>query len=353
MPRESPLLHVYLVHLLEAIVSRGDVHESDNTHQADFELAAHEITHLLRPLADLVANHPDAIDFEHDENVAQLHREAWFNAVIHGITPTSPIGKPYSQELRKLAMHSQPLIAKDRAGQFHNEIKLNTVLRRGMNGPHAAELKRRLISYLPRSESDIKSLDYPEVVFLSAAYLLETLRAASSNCSHTLIYFLDPGFNENDIGKVMKAISDEALGIYLQTIMRRPNEDNAAPIVATQLASMFTGCCHRISKVQEIAASCADRIIDRMPSSLCQKSSLFALLELLTIMWASCLEEEIDEYEWKSTYVSPRAKVTVELSDDYALRKGTLNAFYRRARGWVTKVVNVAPQDVKGLLQVF
>ena len=341
-----------MVHLLEAIVSRGDVHESDNTRQADFELAAHEITHLLRPLANLVASHANTIDLERDEIIAQLHREAWFNAVVHGITPATPIGKPYAQDLRTLAAYSQPLIARDRAGQFHNEIKLNTVLRRGMNGPHANELKKHLISYLPRAESDIRSLDYPEVVFLSAAYLLETLRAMSGNCSHILTYFLDPGFNESDIGKVMKVISEEALRVYLHSSMSRPGEDSAAPVVAKQLASMFTGCCHRISKVQEIASLCADKIIDRMPSSLCQKSSLFALLELLSIMWASCLEEETDEYEWKSTYVSPRANISVELSDDYALRKRTLASLHRRAIGWVTKVVNIAPQDVKGLLQV-
>jgi phosphatidylinositol 4-kinase len=45
--------------------------------------------------------------------------------------------------------------------------------------------------------------------------------------------------------------------------------------------------------------------------------------------------------------------VRVDLSDNYALRKTTLNRFLERARTWVTTVLNIAPLDVKGLLQTY
>ena len=352
LQRDSPLFQVYLVNLLEAIVSKGDVHESDNTHQADVELAAREIIELLQPLARLVSVPKKANDLPQDENIARLHREAWFNIVVHGITPKSTLGQQWSRELQIIAMQSRSLIAEDHTDQVESEIELNTVLRRGMNGPHTAEQKRRLITLLPRCESEIRSLSYPKVVFLSATYLIETLRADSGDCTHILTYFLDPSLNGTAMESCMINIADEVLGIYLRKTLDGRNRKNSAPLVAKQLASMLAGCCHRVPRVQQIAASSADKIISQLPSSLCQKSSLFALLELLTILWSSCLEAELDEYELKSIYISVRGEVEVELSDNYDFRRSTLDTFHKRARIWVMAVINIAPLDVKGLLQV-
>ena len=349
---DSQLYPIYLVHLLETIVSKGDVHESDRTHQADVDLAAREIVELIPALATLASVETDKAEISDDENVGRLHHEAWFNVAVHGINPSSSLGQQCTSELRTLAMHSRSLIAEDRADQFESEIELNTVLRRGMNAPHIAEQKKRLIILLPKCESDIRGLSYPKVVFLSAAYLVETLRASAGDCSHILTYFLEPSLNGTAMANCMGAIADEVMTVYLKTTLIGSHQENAAALVAEQLAAMFTGCCHRILRVQQVAASCADKIINQMPSSLCQKSSLFALLELLTIMWTSCLEAELDEYELKADYSSARGRVSVELSDDYDLRRSTLDSLYRQARRWVMYVINIAPLDVKGLLQV-
>lgn len=339
--------------MLETIVSKGDVHESDSTHRADVDLAAREIVELLPALAVLSSAKTRNHTTSDNKDVERLFREAWFNIVVHGINPTSPHGLEYAHEMRNLALLSKPLVAEDRADQFESEIELNTVLRRGMNAPHTAEQKKRLIALLPGSEADIRGLSYPKVIFLSAAYLVETLRSQAGNCSHILTYFLDPSLNGTAMEHCMKAIANEVMAIYMRRILVAPLLDNVAPKVAEQLAVMFTGCCNRTSRVQQIAASCADKIIHQMPSSLCQKTSLFALLELLTIMWTSCLEAELDEYELKANYTSLRGKVSVELSDDCNLRRSTLNNLYRLAKQWITSVIGVAPLDVKGLLQTY
>ncbi|KAI4254880.1 MAG: hypothetical protein LQ352_002851 [Teloschistes flavicans] len=351
--RDSPFFSVYLIHLLESIISKGDVHESDNTHQADVELAALEVAELLAPLAELVAGRKSAIDTENEQEIVRLHREAWFNMVVHSITPTSKIGQQHANALRTLAMHSRPLIAEDRADQFESEIELNTILRRGMSPPHVAEQKSRLIAILPKCESDIRALSYPKVVFLHAAYMVETLRAAGGDCTHILTYFLDPSLNGSAMENCMAVIAEEVLGIFLSRTLHGHQSDNSAPNIARQLVQMFTGCCHRIPRVQQIAYSCADKIITSIPSSLCQKVSLFALLELLSIMWMSCLDSEIDEYDWRSRYVSDRGGVEVELSDNFETRKRTLSLLSKRARLWVMNVINIAPLDVKGLLQTY
>ena len=338
--------------MLESIISKGDVHESDNTHRADVELAAREIVELLEPLAYLVSRPRHTNDLPQDDSIARLHREAWFNIVAHGIIPKSSMGQQNSKELQSIALQSRSLVAEDHADQLESEIELNTVLRRSMNGPHTAEQKRSLISLLPGCESNIRSLSYSKVIFLSAVYLVETHRAAGGDCTHILTYFLDPNLNGSAMENCMIKILDDVMGIYIRRTLNDRHQENSASLVAKQLASMLTGCCHRVPRVQQIAASSADKIIRQLPSSLCQKSSLFALLELLTILWMSCLEAELDEYELKSKYISVRGEVEVELSDNYDFRRSTLNAFYARARVWVIAVVDVAPLDVKGLLQV-
>ncbi len=353
IPLDSPLYEFYHVHLLESIISKGDVHESDNTRQADIDLAAREIAQLLQPLTSLVSTQNRENEIAQNGNLADLYRQAWFNIIVHGITLGSTICQKYSFELQTLATQSMPLIAEDRADQFESDIELNSVLRRGMNAPHTAQQKRKLIALLPRFESDIRSLSYPKVLFLSAAYMLETLRANSGICHHMLTYFLDPSLNGSAMEHCMSAISEEVLTIYLSRALSGRHNHFSASFTAKQLALIFAGCCHRILRVQQVAITCADRIIRQIPSALCQKSSLFALLELLTIMWSSCLEEEIDEYAWRSSFTSSRGKVSVELSDNYGLRRSTLNNLHKRARVWVIAVVDIAPMDVKGLLQVY
>jgi phosphatidylinositol 4-kinase len=151
----------------------------------------------------------------------------------------------------------------------------------------------------------------------------------------------------------MTAIAEKVVMIYTEKALPANEERFSAPYVSRQLARILAGCCHRSEKVQEVATAAANHIISLAPSALCQKSALFALLELLTLMWSSCLEAEIEEYEWKSTFTSARGKITIELSDDYAFRKRTLNRLYANARKWVTDVMGIAPLDVKGLLQTY
>ncbi|KAF2842827.1 hypothetical protein M501DRAFT_32254 [Patellaria atrata CBS 101060] len=352
--RGSPLYEVYMVHLLDSIISKGDAHQGQNTKLSDVELAAHEIAQLLSPLAILVAENRPQVDRDDiNEHLVIMQRDSWFNVVVHGFHLSSPLGRKYSQELEILAQFSRPLITEDRVDQMDSDIELNTTLRRGKGGEHAVEQKKHLIEALPSCESDIRSLSYSETVFLNAAYLVETLRARSGICTKSLVYFHDQKLRTGAMGNCMSAIAMSAVQTYLSRTITGTVRTFSAPYVARQLATLFTGCCHRISKIQQVATSCADLIIQQVPSALCQRSSLFALLELLTIMWASCLEQDTDEYEWKSTYKSSREPISIELSDDYAFRRATLLQLQARAKTWVLNVLNIAPLDIKGLLQTY
>ncbi|KAH8815175.1 phosphatidylinositol 4-kinase-like protein [Xylogone sp. PMI_703] len=348
---ESPLYTTYLEHLLETIISQGDVQA--NTHEVDVDLAAQEIAQLLQPLSILVSSNDLAEDKTLSEETLSLFRDAWFNIVIHGFSTSTDRGKKYINELRILAIHSAPLVAEQRAEQTESDIELNTVLRRGMNSEHESMQKKRLTALLPSKASEIRGLSYGKVIFLQAAYLVESLRAESGDCTKAIIYFLEPSMRKGDMSSIMEAIAVAVVDRYLQKSLTGTNPTFSARYVARQLVSIFNGCCYRIERVQQAAMICADNIIKAVPSALCHKASLFALLELLSLMWSSCLAAETDEYEWKSSFTSTRGKVTIELSDDYDLRRKTLHNFYKKAKAWVTAVINVAPRDIKGLLQTY
>lgn len=352
----SALYRAYLIYLLESIITKGDTTDLEHDRQKDLILSADEIKPFIRPLALLVAfddgsrNVPPVHSFDRD--VQSMFRDAWFNIAVHGISINSRVGQNYLPDLRALAEYSPPLISHERAGVLESDVELNAVLRRGM-GPHQmAEQKRTLISELPGREAEIKRLSYPKAVFLNATLLIEHLRASSGDCTKIFNYFLDPAVNTSEMGICMKAVADKIISIYLNKTLWGRHENFSAQYLSKQLALIFAACCHRIERVQEVAFTCANKIIAEAPTALCERHSLFALLELLTVMWLSCLEGELDEFGWTSTFVSPRGTVRVELSDNYEFRKATLHSFHSRARQWVTAVMDIAPLDVKGLLQV-
>ncbi|KIX00291.1 uncharacterized protein Z518_10430 [Rhinocladiella mackenziei CBS 650.93] len=356
LDNRSPLFKIFAMHLLERILSKGDVVEGEFKQSAEVEQAAKEIAPLLKPLSILASRKP-ALTLEgtlaDDADVLTMGREVWYNIAVHGITLQSRIGQQYYHELRLLAMNSLPLVDLDRAELLESDVELNTVLRRGMSPQHTADQRKNLIAAISERESDISRLSYQKVVFLNAVFLVESLRAISGSCAEILDYFTDPTTQTSYMGLCLSSIANEVVKRYTQKVITAKEDEFGAPYVSRQLAQILSGCCHRSSKMQEVARASANHIITFTPSALCQKSSLFALLELLSLMWSSCLEADVDEYEWRPTLTSTRAKITIELSDDYAFRKRTLNNLYIDAKKWVTTVMGVAPLDVKGLLQTY
>ncbi|KAH8698261.1 putative phosphatidylinositol 4-kinase [Talaromyces proteolyticus] len=355
--RHSPSHYrVYLVHLLERIISRGDATDYEHSRQKDVALSPGDITPFLKPLGILLSWQNEAAGqsaeaSNYDEDTAALFRDAWFNIAVHGITLKSEMGRLYRDELRAIAVNSPTLVPENRTEILESDVELNVILRRGMTPQRVAEQKKLLVKELPDRESDIKRLTYQKAIFLNASLLVECLRASSGHCNKIFLYFLDPSLKSSEMGTCMDAVADKVISTYLSITLAGKDQDFSAPCLSNQLSGIFLYCCHRISRVQDVALSCAGKIITASPSSLCDRNSLFVLLDLLTIMWSSCLENELDEYGWKSTF--SKGKVQIALSDNYDSRKRTLAAFHVQAKTWVTIAINISPLDVKGLLQTY
>ncbi|KAH9909251.1 hypothetical protein F4778DRAFT_715987 [Xylariomycetidae sp. FL2044] len=352
--RGTPLFDIYENYILEELVSKGDVHQSSHMKESDIEFAAREIAQLLQPLAIFMSTHEFSLQVPgEDDDSHTLIRDAWFNIVVHGFTTFTERGKNYVDELRMMAIHSPPLVAEQRGEQVESDIELNTVLRRANTSDREARQKKQLAELIPLKAADIRGLSYRKVMFLQAAYLVESLRADSGDCTKVLSYFLEPSMRREEVRSVMEGITAVVVEKYLARTLEAQLPTFSAQYAASQLATIFCGCCHRIQRVQHAAFNCADRFIRDVPSALCQRSSLFALLELLSLMWTSCLEAETEMYEPRSAFTSSLGDVTVELSDDYSFRRTTLNNLYTRAKAWVPLVISLAPADVKGLLQTY
>ncbi|KAL5001414.1 hypothetical protein BDV10DRAFT_5579 [Aspergillus recurvatus] len=342
LKRDSPLYRLYLIHLLERLVNKGDA-----TDEHEGNLAPEDISPLLKPLALLSSK---GLQLEQDQYISTLFRDAWFNIAVHGISLSSTMGQNYADELRLLAKHSPALVSEERMDMIESDVELNTVLRRGMGPQRHIEQKKRLINEIPHRESEIKRLSYPKAVFLNAALMLENLRAFSGDCTKPLSYFRDPALVTTEMASCMTSIADKVVGCYLALTL---SGKRSSAFLSKELAGFFVACCHRIERIQKVAISCANRIIQECPSALCDKHSLFALLELLTVVWRSCHEEELDEFEWKSTFTSLIGHVKVDLPDNYGYRRRTLEVLLERARTWITSVMDIAPLDIKGLLQSY
>lgn len=351
--RDSPLFDIYWEHLLDSIISLGDAESSSHTRESDVKLVAQEIGELLRPLAVFMASNDLASVPIDDDEAYSLLRDAWFNIVVHGLTTATDRGKKYWNELCTIAVHSPPLITGERSEKVESDIELNTVLRRGNTNDREATQKKLLAELIPTKAADIKNLSYRKVIFLQAAYLVESLRADSGDCTKVLSYFLEPSMRKGEVSGTMEGIVSAVVDRYLRKTLGGAEPRFSAQYVATQLATVFCQCCHRIERVQQAALHCADRIIRDVPSALCYRSSLFALLELLSLMWSSCLEAETDLYTPKSTFSSELGKVTVELSDEFDYRRWTLDILNRKAKIWVNAAIGLAPLDINGLLQTY
>ncbi|GBF61021.1 phosphatidylinositol 4-kinase [Trichophyton mentagrophytes] len=357
LDRNSEVFKIYLVFLLESLVNQGAAVEREKVHPEDLEATAKQIAPILKPLAILLARAGRldqlASGVCDDDDITDMLRDAWFNIAAHDISLHSELGKANYEQLRILAEHSPPLVSENRAELLESDIELNTILRRGQSPQTTVEKKKNLTAELPAQEHDIRRLNYPKALFLNATLLIETLRANSGDCTKVFTYFLDPSLGASEMGNCMRAIADKVVTVYLEKTLRSTSVKFSAPYIAKQLADTFTACCHRIIQVQQTATLAANKIIMQCPSALCQKLSLFTLLDLITLLWSSCMDEEMDEFAWNSTFTSSRRTVQVVLSDNYDFRRRTLKNLHNSARTWISNVMNIAPLDIKGLLQTY
>lgn len=348
----NPLFKVYLHEILQAILSKGDNQDIEH-HRSHDEIGAvgNQIGLYLKPLAELL---PDVKEGEEpleikDSDTINLMRNIWFNMVVHGYSVKSPIVKTYSRELERIAYNTPPLASELSWDRTETSLELNSILRRRSSNHNVKDLRNIL--------GDIfevhRTLSYSKLMFLSATIFIETLRVRSGDCSTILQYFSDPSIQSSELEKYIGSISFKIGKDYIYLINCGANKQFSAQHTAEQLTKMLALCCHRVEDLQDAALQCCDLLINKVPSSLVHHKSLFAMFDLLTLLFDSLVDAEEHQYEPTTSYRAKRTGIHLSLSDSYKWRTETFTRFQEKAKHWVKLILLKCSIDVKSLIQSY
>ncbi|ODV91005.1 hypothetical protein CANCADRAFT_115283 [Tortispora caseinolytica NRRL Y-17796] len=351
----NALFESYLTELLSSIVSKTSS-ESQSRHpqhgsSKKLRQSANELSHIIAPLAELLPDDSQPAFKTADNQLNTLFRSAWFNLAAHGFTIELEMVKSDIVYMRRIARNSPPLVSEISAYQLDSQLELNTILRRSSDG-NFHDLRHYLMNTLHLNSYEIKQLSISKQIFIGAMLLLEILRAQSGSCSKAILYFLDPGFKAADGSKIIYSVLDIILKEYISgcavTITK-----SAVPSVTEQARELLIACCHRLKTVQDAAFYAFDKLLNAFPSVLCYRECMFVLLELIDIMWSSCMDMYTEEYFPHSKFHSPSYQFDLQLSDSYEQRRDTLLSFQKKAKEWVLFVIDSMSYSIKSVLQSY
>lgn len=350
----SPIFWAYLDHLLGLIVDKGDQqNDMANSYlkgheSLDLSPEAIEVSYLFKPLAALLPRNAEPPLACKDWSIATKFRDAWLNLAVLGYsrhTKWNDIQKSY---LEIIARSSPPLVLETSANKVQSDLELNPVLRRSTSDDFSQKRIGRSI------KRKVKLPTSPKATFLTASTLLEHFRCHAGIISPTLYYFGDPEFRDSEGVREMNKILVDVATVYTNlAVAKRELPQFNLPQIAQQLKEIFTLCCHRIETIREAALETADTIINRIPSALCHKTSLYALLDLLTLMWQSCVDAEVDEYDPRTSFESKRSKVRIEPNNSFETRRHALKRLLQSARKWSAVVLPLMAEDIKSILTFY
>lgn len=352
LKRGNPLYTVYLTEILSSIISKGDVAVLDH-HRSHDEISAigEQISYYLKPLANLL---PDVHKGEPplsqlDSKVTELFRNLWFNLVVHGYSINSKQGKAHIDDLERIAYNTPPLASELTWNRTETSLELNTVLKRGSSNHNVKDHKHIVgdIFEVPRTMSHSK------LMFLAAVLFVESLRVKSGNCHTVLKYFSDPSMRTSGIEKYLGSIAYQVNKDFINLIHCGADKQFSADSIAEQLTSMLALCCYGNENLQDSAIQCCDLLIKRVPSSLCHHKSLFALLDILTLLHDSVIDAQTSQYEPTFIYTSPKTGIVLKLPDSYEWRNATFSRIHDKAQHWLTLLFAKCSFDTKMLIQSY
>ncbi|CAK7913345.1 phosphatidylinositol 4-kinase Stt4p [[Candida] anglica] len=350
--QSNPLFYVYLRDMLQQIISKGDVQVLEH-HRSHVEIneIGEQIGVFLKPLAALLpdgrANQPK-LQIE-DTITINLFRNIWFNMVVHGYSITSKIAVKYARELEIIVYNTPPLASELSWDRTETSLELNTVLRRGSSNSNVKGHKHIIggIFDLPRGMS------YPKLMFLSATVFVESLRVKTGDCSTILMYFSDPSIKTSGVDKYIGYTSFKVVKDYIYLVQCGANKQFSSQSIAQQLTNMLALCCHRVEDLQDAALQCCDLLINKVPSALCSSKSLFAIFDLLSLLFQSVVDADKHQYEPTTTYTAAVSKIQLSLSDSYVWRNETFDRFHEKAKNWLRLVLMRANGEIKSLIQSY
>lgn len=349
---ESELYFVYLSEILSAIISRGDVQVLDH-HRPHDEISAigEQIALYLKPLAMLLPDvHKGQKPLKVEDNqILYLFRNIWFNMVVHGFSIKSIHTKTYASELERIAYNTPPLASELSWNRTETSLELNTVLKRGSSN-HNVKDHRNIVGDV----LDVpRTLSHSKLMFLAATLYVESLRVKSGNCHTILEYFTDPSMKTSGIEKYLGLLAYKINQDFINLVHCGADKQFSAHNIAEQLTAMLSLCCSGLEDLQIAAFQCCNLLINNVPSSLCHHRSLFALFDLLTLLYDSVVDAEIMQYNPTFVFRAQKTGIVLKLPDSNSWRYSTFTKFHGEAKQWVKLILLKCNFDSKSLIQAY
>lgn len=344
------LYWVYLRGMLELIISKGDVQVLEH-HRSHVEISeiGEQIGVYLRPLAHLLPEVGEPRLAIADTTVLNLFRNIWFNMVVHGYLTTSKFAARFDADLCRIVYSTPPLLLEQSWDRTETLLELNTVLRRGLSNHNVKDHKHAIGGIF-----DVPRVSYPKLMFLSTTVFVESLRVkACGDCLTALMYLLDPSLRTSGVDKYIGHIAFKVVQDYIALVGRGADRRFMLLSIAAQLTNMLALCCHRMEDLQDAALQCCDLLITSVPLSLCNRTSLFTLLDLLTVLFRSLLDADRNQYDPATLYRTKTLGLVLLLPDLYKWRHDTFARVHAKARAWLGLVLQRANDDVKLLAQSY
>lgn len=352
LDRQNPLYNLYLAEILLAIVSHGDVQELDH-HRSHSEISAigAQISLYLKPLADLLpdvhaGDKPLRVE---DGHILYLFRNIWFNMVVHGYSINSVYAKTHAAELERIAYNTPPLASELSWNRTETSLELNTVLKRGLSN-HNVKDHRHIVGDVFEVS---RTISYSKLMFLASALFVESFRVKTGDCHKILAYYSDPSLKTSGIDKYLGAIAFKINKDYIELVNCGADKQFSAQNIADELTSMLIFCCSGVSDSQDAALRCSDLLVNKVPGSLCHASSLFALFDLLTLLYDSVVDSEINQYNPTFLFIAEKTGIQLKLPDSYTWRNETFHRFHDKARSWLKFLLLKCNHDTKSLIQAY
>jgi phosphatidylinositol 4-kinase len=169
-----------------------------------------------------------------------------------------------------------------------------------------------------------------------------------------LQYFANDSINKTQpVVGCLTGVASKLSVVFLKELSRQAVNHNMPDAVAEEVRNMLVACTHRMRKVREVALSYVRQIIETFSALMCDRKVVFTLLEILTLMRRSCEMQYTDEYSPVHYFSSDKMNLTLELTDDYAVRNETTHQLYSVAQRWLTLAISRAPIEVQSTLQSY
>ncbi|KAJ1940246.1 phosphatidylinositol-4- kinase, partial [Linderina macrospora] len=176
------------------------------------------------PILDALVSSPAyAIDKEATAEQISLWRNFWFHMVIRGYVTDRSYIKSYGRIFANLASKSPILVHPSSINYLETEIEYNSILQREFSDARLAQLRQALTPIVSQQNSALlRSIGFPQAVFLLAVYHVEVARARAGNCATVLHYFGNSAVTSSNLLPEVESIAELVILAYVrETTSRR------------------------------------------------------------------------------------------------------------------------------------